>query len=170
MAKGTWVRHLQCLLHPGYWYPANRGKGEHGRFYRRLMWARVASNTSLSSTFLWAQLHANGIAFRKADPTVDRHFPACYTYGRGAQSIVDCKLPLPHLAASSPFIHLVLPLIYPPFTHLHLASWVLDLKEGEKAWGKHLLDWFGWNLLLALSGCGNAKRWLFLHRVILWII
>lgn len=67
---------------------------------------------------------------------VGSQFLVWYTYGRGAQSMVDCQLSLPHLPASSPLIHLVLLLLnphpHPQVNQLHLVPSGLELEEGEE--------------------------------------
>lgn len=74
-----------------------RGKREHGRFYGRLMWARVASNTSCSPTstaqnsVICPHLEAKGIAFGNCNSMVGSQFPVWHTYGRGAQSMVTAS-------------------------------------------------------------------------------
>lgn len=99
------------------------------------------NHTSLSSIFHPAELstcphlHAKGIGFRKANPTMDNHFPARCVYDREHSPLwtisclhYSCLLPL-HLFIL--FSHFVFPI------HSSALSFLRVRLEGEEVWGEN---------------------------------
>lgn len=154
-----------------------RGKREHGWFYRRLRWARVASTIHHFHPHSTGQNSVHAPISMQRALALEKLTPRWIVKSLHAVLMAGSTIRHGPLAASTTpgccfSIYSSRSLtLYPPFTHLHLVSWEWNLKEGEDVWGKHfLVDWFRWSLSLVPSGRGNAKCWLFLHRVILWAL